>query len=158
MNIFGFIRAKYIGRSIWFRTFLYSLVFKSFGNDSVILGAINVLSPHRIKIGKGVAINPGCFLNGHGGIDIGDFVNISPRAIINTGGLDYTKRMEDRKQHIYKNVVIHEGVWIGSGAIINPGVHIGKHSVIGAGAVVTKDVPENVIMVGVPAKILKTID
>ena len=54
-------------------------------------------------------------------------------------------------------VVIEDDVWIGSGAIIVPGVTIKKGSVIGAGSVVTKDVPENVIAVGNPCKVLRQI-
>ena len=56
-----------------------------------------------------------------------------------------------------ENVVIEDDVWIGSGAIIAPGVTIGKGSVIGAGSVVTKDVPQNVIAVGNPCKVLREI-
>lgn len=52
-------------------------------------------------------------------------------------------------------VVIGDGVWIGTRVIIMPGVTIGKGSIIGAGAVVTKDIPENVIAVGVPAQVIK---
>lgn len=59
--------------------------------------------------------------------------------------------------HINKKVIIHDGVWIYSGAIINPGVEIGKGSVIGAGAVVTKDIPPNLVAVGVPAQIIKNV-
>ncbi|MGQ0441803.1 maltose O-acetyltransferase, partial [Bacillus sp. B-TM1] len=49
-------------------------------------------------------------------------------------------------------------VWVGGGAIINPGVSIGDNAVIASGAVVTKDVPNNVVVGGNPAKVIKTID
>ncbi len=55
-------------------------------------------------------------------------------------------------------VVIEENAWIGIGAIICPGVTIGRNAVVAAGAVVTKDVPDNVVVAGVPAKIIKKID
>jgi galactoside O-acetyltransferase len=55
--------------------------------------------------------------------------------------------------HIY----IGENVWIGSGAVIVPGVHIGKNSVIGAGSIVTKDIPDNVVAVGNPCRVLRAV-
>ncbi len=54
-------------------------------------------------------------------------------------------------------IVISDNVWIGANAVILPGVTIGRHAVIAAGAVVTKDVPDNTVVGGVPAKIIKTI-
>ena len=54
-------------------------------------------------------------------------------------------------------IVIGKNVWIGANATIVPGVTIGNGSIIAAGAVVTKDVPENVVVGGVPAKIIKTV-
>ncbi len=53
---------------------------------------------------------------------------------------------------------IEDDVWIGANAVILPGVTIGQHAVVAAGAVVTTDVPENTIVAGVPAKIIKRID
>ena len=55
-------------------------------------------------------------------------------------------------------VRIEENVWIGAGAILLPGVTIGKNSVIGAGSVVTRDIPENVVAVGVPCRVLRPIN
>ena len=55
------------------------------------------------------------------------------------------------------NVTIGENVWIGAGVVIVPGVHIGRNSVIGAGSIVTKDIPENVVAVGNPCRVLREI-
>ena len=60
--------------------------------------------------------------------------------------------------YTYGKVTIKKNVWIGMGAMICPGVTIGENSVVAAGAVVTKDVPDNVVVGGVPAKIIKTLD
>ena len=54
-------------------------------------------------------------------------------------------------------VVIGDDVWIGANAVILPGVTIGRHCVVAAGAVVTKDVPDNTVVGGVPAKIIKKL-
>jgi acetyltransferase-like isoleucine patch superfamily enzyme len=75
-----------------------------------------------------------------------------------------TSKYEDLKQVptdrilISSPVVIGDNVWIGEKAIILKGVKIGRNSIIGAGSVVTKDVPEYSIVVGVPAKVIKTIE
>jgi len=54
-------------------------------------------------------------------------------------------------------IAIGNHVWIGGGAIINAGITIGDHSVIGSGSVVTKDIPANVLAVGNPCKVIRTI-
>lgn len=54
-------------------------------------------------------------------------------------------------------ITIEDNVWLGGGAIVLPGVRIGANSVIGAGAVVTKDVPANVVAVGNPARVIRSI-
>ena len=54
-------------------------------------------------------------------------------------------------------VTIKDEVWIGSGAIINPGITIGRNCVIGSGSVVTKDIPPNVVAVGNPCRVLRSI-
>ena len=56
-----------------------------------------------------------------------------------------------------KSVYIGENVWVGAGTVIVPGVTIGKNSVIGAGSVVVKDIPENVVAVGNPCRVLREI-
>ena len=61
-------------------------------------------------------------------------------------------------RNIYKSIFVGKGVWIGANATILPGVHIGDGAIIAAGAVVTKDVEENCIYGGVPAKLIKRLD
>lgn len=55
-------------------------------------------------------------------------------------------------------VTIGNNVWIGSNVVINPGITIGDHSVIGAGSVVTKDIPSDVVAVGNPCRVIRTIN
>ncbi|MGZ9197173.1 MAG: DapH/DapD/GlmU-related protein, partial [Candidatus Deferrimicrobiaceae bacterium] len=69
---------------------------------------------------------------------IGDFVHICPGA------------------HLGGAVVVEEGTFLGVGSSVVPGIRIGRWSVIGAGAVVTKDIPDNCTAVGVPARVIKT--
>ena len=59
---------------------------------------------------------------------------------------------------VARPVKIEDGVWIGGGAILLPGVTIGRNSVIGAGSVVTRSIPENVVAVENPCRVIKTIE
>ena len=57
-----------------------------------------------------------------------------------------------------EEIIIKKGAWIGAGASILPGITVGKYAIVGAGAIVTKDVPDYAVVVGVPAKVVKTLD
>lgn len=154
INNYLFLKLKNI--NIKRRTLFYSFLFGSFGKETFVYGKIYVYHPLNISIGKNASLNEGVLLNARDKIIIGDFVHISPFCLINTGGLDYNKKMGDRG-HIKKEVIIEDGVWLGSGVIVNPGVKIGRNSVVGAGSVVSRDIPENSVAVGVPAKVIKTL-
>lgn len=140
-----------------FRNFIWSNLFKRFGEGSQIFGKIIIYYPKNVEFGDHSTLNEGVLLNARAKIKIGNYVHISPYCIINTGGLDYKKIMRDRT-HVSSPIIINDGVWIGSGAIINPGVSIGKNSVIGSGSVVTKNIPDNCLAFGNPAKVKKKIN
>lgn len=109
----------------------------------------------NIKVGKNVFINSGCCFQDQGGIQIGDNTLIGQQVVIAT--LDHDLIPEKRANMIPAPVKIGNGVWIGAHATILSGVTVGDGAVIAAGAVVTEDVPENAVVGGVPAKIIKTI-
>ncbi|MBQ9598477.1 MAG: sugar O-acetyltransferase, partial [Clostridia bacterium] len=71
--------------------------------------------------------------------------------------LNHDLNPEKRQSLIPSPVKIGSNVWIGAGSTILPGVTIGDNSVIGAGSVVTKDIPENVVAVGSPARVIKAV-
>lgn len=108
----------------------------------------------KIVIGDRAAINGFCRLFGHGSIEIGEDTQIGPCCLIITTDHDYGGNLETS----FKRVVIGKRVWIGANVTILPGVEIGDYSVIGAGAVVTKSIPPRTIAVGVPARVIKSID
>jgi acetyltransferase-like isoleucine patch superfamily enzyme len=102
-----------------------------------------------------VFFNTGCSFQDRGGITIGDGSLIGMNVTIAT--LNHGLPLETRNTTYPSPVVIGKNVWIGSNATILPGVKIGDNSVVAAGAVVTKDVPENTVVAGVPAKAVKKI-
>jgi acetyltransferase-like isoleucine patch superfamily enzyme len=109
-----------------------------------------------ISLGKNVFINHACSFLDMGGIVIEDDVLIGPKVNIITE--NHPSNPGDRKALITKSVTIKRNVWIGAGAIILPGVTIGENSIVAAGAVVSKDVPANTIVGGIPAKFIKSIE
>ncbi|WP_372880761.1 sugar O-acetyltransferase [Psychromonas sp.] len=90
-------------------------------------------------------------------IYIGDHVMIGPNVTIATAGHPIEPQL--RKKVAQFNIPVHIGqnVWIGANSVVLPGVSIGKNTVIGAGSVVTKDIPENVVAVGNPCRVLRPI-
>ncbi|RJS62371.1 sugar O-acetyltransferase [Bacillus sp. PK3_68] len=110
----------------------------------------------NITIGKNVFFNTGCSFQDRGGIAIGDGSLIGMNVTIAT--LNHGLPLETRNTTYPSPVVIGKNVWIGSNATILPGVTIGNNSVVAAGAVVTKDVPENTVVAGVPATVLKKVN
>ena len=110
----------------------------------------------NIHIGKNVFINCGCHFQDQGGIYIGDDVLIGSYVVLAT--INHGQAPKERGNNYPAPIHIGNKVWIGSHATILPGVTIGENAVIAAGAVVTKDVPANAIVGGVPAKIIKTIE
>ena len=94
-----------------------------------------------------------------GPVTIGHHVNLAQGITVtalNHNFADITRRI-DQQGVATSPVVIDNDVWIGANAVILPGVTIGSHAVVAAGAVVTKDVPGNCIVAGVPAKIIKRL-
>ena len=109
----------------------------------------------RVKLGRKVFINDNVHLISGGGIEIQDGALIAPRVCIATVNHDVNNR---HRFFTYHKVTIQKNVWICTNATICPGVTIGENSVVAAGAVVTRDVPDNVIAAGNPAKIIRHLD
>lgn len=107
------------------------------------------------KIGKNVFINFDCIFLDLGGITIEDGVLIAPKVSLLSEG----HPLSPNKRHalVPKPIYIKKNAWIGASATILQGVTIGENSVVAAGSVVSKDVPDNVIVGGTPAKIIKKI-
>nr|WP_199078956.1 sugar O-acetyltransferase [Pedobacter sp. ASV19] len=107
------------------------------------------------KIGKNVFINFDCTFLGLGGITIEDNVLIAPKVSLLSEGHPVTP--ENRGALTVGRIHIKKNVWIGANVTILPGVTVGENAIIAAGAVVSKDVPDNTVVGGIPAKLIKTI-
>jgi acetyltransferase-like isoleucine patch superfamily enzyme len=111
------------------------------------------------KIGQNVGIAPGVFIEETRPylVTIEDNVNIGPGVIIVAHDSSYHCVCPEISI-LMGEVTIKRNAYIGAGAIILPGITIGEYSIVAAGAVITKDVPPYVLVAGVPAKILRTVD
>ena len=109
----------------------------------------------NIEVGEGVFINACCHFQDHGGVTLGDGCQIGHNVVFAT--LNHFIEAEKRKMTYSAPIVLGKNVWVGSNATILQGVTIGDNAVVGAGAVVTKDVPANTVVGGVPAKFIKSI-
>ncbi|MCX6217070.1 sugar O-acetyltransferase [Spirosoma sp.] len=108
-----------------------------------------------IRLGNNIFINHACSFLDIGGITIEDDVQIGPR--VNLTSENHPLDPTDRTTLIPRPIVIRRNAWIGAGATILPGVTIGENSVVAAGAVVSRDVPPNTVVAGVPAKVVKSL-
>ncbi|MGB8736321.1 MAG: sugar O-acetyltransferase [Rhodomicrobium sp.] len=110
-----------------------------------------------IRVGRKVFINQCCTIYDMGGVDIADHVMIGPNVNIITSG----HPLEPAKRRAYveaKPIVIEKNVWIATGVTIIGGVTVGENSVIAAGSVVTKDIPPNSFVAGVPSKVIRSLE
>ena len=133
-----------------------------------VRGDFVVFSPFKcslgvnISIGNNVMINSGCKFMDLGKIDIGDGVWIGPDCSIYTSGHAVDPKNRKKGMGCAHDIKIEDNVWIGGNVVIacgeKQGLNIGKNSVICAGSVVTRDVPENAMVAGNPAKIIRKLD
>lgn len=111
---------------------------------------------YNVALGEGAYINFNCNFIDDGKINIGEKVMLGTGVTIATVGHPINPQM---REYMYTAPVnIGDNCWIGAGATICPGVTIGKNSVVGAGSVVVSDIPENVIAVGNPCRVLREIN
>lgn len=110
----------------------------------------------NIHVGEHVFINACCHFQDHGGVTLGDGCQIGHNVVFAT--LNHGLEPADRGTTYPAPIVLGRNVWVGSNATILQGVTIGDNAVVAAGAVVSRDVPANTIVGGVPARIIKKID
>lgn len=112
---------------------------------------------HHVHFGNGIYANSNLTIVDDGHVYIGDKVMFGPNVVIATANHPIEEGLRANGLQYNKDVHIGENTWIGAGVVIVPGVTIGAGVVIGAGSVVTKDIPDHVIAVGNPCRVLREV-
>lgn len=133
-------------------------LFASTGENPSVLPGFNCDYGLHISVGENFLANYNVTILDIAKVKIGDYVMIGPGVLISTVNHPLSPMGRRRHLGIAKPVTIGNDVWIGGNAVILPGVNIGNNVIIAAGAVVTKDIPDNCIAGGVPAKIIKYLE
>lgn len=110
-----------------------------------------------IRLGRGVALNFGCYIDGSGGVQIGEGSILGPNVVIVSSGHVASPGVSlqvSGKQR--QRVEIGRNVWVGANAVIRMGVTVGDDAVIGAASMVTRDVPARSVVFGNPARVVRT--
>ena len=124
------------------------------GENSFVRAPLAGAALDKMVIGNRVFINSNLLAMARGGITIEDDVQIAANVQLLSNNHD----PYDRQILTCKPIVIKKGAWIGAGASIMSGVTIGKYAIVGGASVVTHDVGDYEVVVGTPAKVIKTLD
>ena len=154
-NTYGLVRCVPSPVGDILRKLIAKLFLKKCGDVRISEG-VRIWYPYRIEIGDNATLNEDVYINGFGGLKIGNNVRIGHSVSILTSDhnvYDVSAKIKDSGL-IAKEVVIGDDVFIGCKVTILSGVTLSSHAVIAAGSVVTKNVPEYAIVGGVPAKII----
>jgi len=137
------------------RTLLSQITASPIAESTVIFTPLYINYGKHTKIGKNVFINFDCVFLDLGGITIEDNVQIAPKVSLLSEG--HPTAANDRHSLVPGHILIKKNAWIGANATILPGVTVGENSIVAAGAVVSKDVPDNTIVGGIPAQVIKSL-
>ncbi len=140
------------------RTELLKELFGSTGERIYLESNFRCDYGYNIHVGENFYANFDCTLLDGGRITIGKNCMMAPGVHIYTNTHPVNAEQRITEVEYTKPVTIGDNVWIGGRAVINPGVTIGHNAVVASGAVVIKDVPDNVVVGGNPAKIIKKLD
>ncbi len=139
-----------------FRGWLVRPCFKACGRRFEIASGVRINFTTRMSIGDDVYIAPGCWINAHGGVTLDDQVMLGPYTVLVT--TEHARANDSYRFGHTESLPIHlgRGSWTAAHVVVIKGVRIGRGVLAAAGAVVTKDVPDNCVVGGVPAKVLRT--
>lgn len=155
-DLLSLVPGIYLGPFL--RLVFYKLYLKKVGKKLIVDMFSSIYSPENIVFGDYVRVRRACWINGGGGLIVGNYTGLGPYTIIHTSNHNYSDKTKNYTEqgHIHKPVIIGENVWVGARSTILPGAHIGDGCVVAAGSVVPGKVfPENAVIAGVPAKVIK---
>lgn len=120
---------------------------------------VHIDKPANLSLGSNVSINRYSTINATGGIVIGDDVLIGPYGLLQSQDhrFDEPGVTFNRQGYVRRPIRVGNNVWIGAKVTILAGVRIGNNVVIGAGSVVTSDIPDGSLAVGVPARVVRSL-
>lgn len=123
-------------------------------NGTYITPPFQIDCGSEVHLGRNVFVNHGLTVMSLGSVTIEDGAMLGPEVAL------LTVNHEPKNIRVVKAKPIHikKNAWIGARAIILPGVTVGENAIVGSGAVVTKDVPDNTVVVGSPARVIKNLD
>ena len=130
----------------------------SIGKRCFVRGSLQMQEGFGIVLGDDVFINSGCCFDLSAPVVIGSRAQLAYQVTLVTGGHAIGTHENRAGKHCPVPIHIGEGVWIGARATVLPGVTIGAGAVIAAGALVTKDVPADTLVGGVPARFIRTLE
>lgn len=140
------------------RTEMLKEMFAEIGEDCYIEPPLHTnMGGHHVHFGKRVYANFNLTMVDDTHIYVGDYTMFGPNVTIATAGHPISPGL--REEGYQYNLPVHIGrnCWFGAGVMVMPGITIGDNTVIGAGSVVTKDIPDNVVAVGNPCKVLRAV-
>ncbi|HLQ83963.1 MAG TPA: acyltransferase [Pseudogracilibacillus sp.] len=157
LSVYKFIMPYNSYLAIFIRFICLKNCAKKCGNNVAVFPNVYLRNIEKLEIGDNVSIHPMCYIEASGEINIGDDVSIAHGSTIMSEEHIFTDLNLNIKDQgcEYKKTILENNVWIAAGSRILAGTIIGTGSIIAAGAVVKGVVKPNVIMGGVPAKILK---
>ncbi len=129
----------------------------AFGTDSEIRPPFHCDYGYQTSVGARTFVNFGLVCLDVAAVTIGDDVQIGPNVQLLTPTHPTAAGPRRDKWEAALPITIGDNVWLGGGVIVLPGVTIGANTVVGAGAVVTRDLPANVVAVGNPARVVRQV-
>ena len=136
---------------------LLAALLAAFGEESEIRPPFYCDYGYQIRIGARTFANFGLTVLDVAAVTIGDDVQIGPHVQLLTATHPLDPGPRRNKWESAQAITIGHNVWLGGGAIVCPGVTVGRNTVVGAGSVVTRDLPPDVLAVGAPAKVIKSL-
>lgn len=137
------------------RSHLSILTKRVVDESTIVMTPFSINYGKNLVLGKNIFINQNCQFLDFGGIRIDDDVLIAPGVMLLTEG--HPLAASKRKNLQSKPIHVKRNAWIGAGAIVLGGVTIGENAMVAAGSVVTSDVPDNAVVAGSPARIVKEV-